>query len=80
MRRAHAQYTAGRFFSCVFTWRKSVYLLVLVSLPVACQAVPACSPPPCHTHPPGCYPGTGSMSVDTPGTHSPSDDTNQTDH
>lgn len=45
------------------------------SLPVACRADPACSPPPCRTHRPECCPGTGSRSEDTPGTHSPSDDT-----
>lgn len=46
-------------------------------LPVTCRAVLACSRPPCRTHPPRCCPGTGSRSVDKPGTHSPSDDTRE---
>lgn len=43
-----------------------------LSSPEACQVSPVCTPPPCHTHPPGCSPGTGNTSVGTLGTHPPS--------
>lgn len=66
----------------VYVWetltRSQVRIYQVESLPVTCRAVPVCSPPPCRTRPPGCCPGTGSRSVDTPGTHSPSDDNKQT--
>lgn len=65
-----------------FKWNQSVNLIPEVwtgeCLPAACQAVPACSLPPFHTRPPGCFPGTRSRSVDISGIHSPSDEDKQT--